>query len=105
MSGDDSLTPGWYIASKGPHGMIITMNAWVDPANVDAYMKLLKPVLVHMREKKECLFCDVSQNPQDPGHIRAVHGWTQNSDWFNTVSYPSTTRGGPSYRVIELRAE
>jgi hypothetical protein len=39
-----------------------------------------------MRANAECLFCEVSVNPQDKGHIRVVHGWTKDSAWFRDVS-------------------
>lgn len=68
--------------SKGPHGAIIVMNVFVHPSNVEAFIALAGPIAKRFRGESECLFCELSQNPNDKGHVRIVHGWTKGSEWW-----------------------
>lgn len=68
--------------SKGPHGAAIVMNVFVDPSNVEACIAALSPVAKRFRDDPECLFCELSQNPNDSGHLRVAHGWTKDSEWW-----------------------
>ncbi|KAK7892937.1 hypothetical protein LTR67_007174 [Exophiala xenobiotica] len=71
-----------FIESTSPNGVLMVMNVFIDSAKVDEYIKIATPVVKKMRANAECLFCEVSVNPQDKGHIRVVHGWTKDSAWF-----------------------
>jgi quinol monooxygenase YgiN len=68
--------------SKGPHGAVITMNVFVDPSNAEDYIALADPIAKRIRSEPECLFCELSQNPNDKGHLRIVHGYTKGSEWW-----------------------
>jgi quinol monooxygenase YgiN len=74
------------IAAHGPYGAIIVMNAFVAPSSATDYLKLSAPIAERFRKEPECLFCELSQNPEDPGHIRIVHGWTKDTEWLRQVS-------------------
>jgi hypothetical protein len=86
-------TPLPSIASHGPYGAIIVMNAFVAPSATD-YLKLSAPIVERFRKEPECLFCELSQNPEDPGHIRIVHGWTKDTEWLRQVSVFNGPNGG-----------
>jgi len=58
------------------------MNVFVSPENAQPYIDLTRPVRERFLQEPECLFCEVSQNPNDKGHLRVVHGWTKGSDWW-----------------------
>lgn len=81
-----STAPLPNIASHGPYGAIIVMNAFVAPSSATDYLKLSAPIVERFRKEPECLFCELSQNPEDPGHIRIVHGWTKDTEWLRQVS-------------------
>jgi len=71
------------IVSSSSTGMAITMNAFVAPADQAAYLEVVKPVMKAFRENPENLFVAVSINPTDAGHVRIVHGWKRDSQWFH----------------------
>jgi hypothetical protein len=73
------------IFSSAPTGMVVTMNAFVEPSNQAAYLEAVRPIMKAMRENPENLFVVVSVNPTDAGHIRIVHGWKKDSKWFGEV--------------------
>jgi quinol monooxygenase YgiN len=68
--------------SKGPHGVVIAFNVFVDPSNIEACIAAIRPVAQRFRAEPECLFCELSQNPNDNGHLRVLHGWTKGSEWW-----------------------
>jgi hypothetical protein len=86
--------PSPNIVSHGPHGAIIVMNAFVAPSSATDYLKLSAPIAERFRKEPECLFCELSQNPEDPGHIRIVHGWTKDTEWLRQVSIFNTPMEG-----------
>jgi len=69
--------------SKGPYGTIIIMNVFVEPSNIKAYLKNARPVAEAFHKEPECLFVQFALNPNDPGHLRIVHGWTKDSAWWH----------------------
>ena len=71
--------------SSAPTGMVITMNAFIDPSNQAAYLETVQPILKAFRENPENIFAVVSVNPTDAGHVRIVHGWKKDSAWFGEV--------------------
>ena len=73
--------------TKGPHGCIITANIYIDPSNIHEWKEINRPLIERLRKEPEFLFCECSQNPQDPGHLRVVHGWTKGSEWVAKVHY------------------
>src|SRR5271154_980985 len=75
--------------ATGPNGAVTVINAFVDPSNAQKFIDLAAPLRKSYLAEPECLFCEISQNPQDPGHLRVVQGWTKNSEWFAEVSLPS----------------
>jgi quinol monooxygenase YgiN len=66
-------------------GIIVVMNAFIDPSNTEKYLKLTKPIAEEFRKHPENLFTAISVNPTDLGHVRIVHGWTKDSTWFQEV--------------------
>jgi quinol monooxygenase YgiN len=56
------------------------------PEKLDEYVKIVTPVVKEMRAMPECLWCGISQDPQDPSHIRIQHAWTEGTEWFTSVS-------------------
>lgn len=77
--------------SSAPTGMVITMNAFIDPANQAAYLEAVRPIVKAVRENQENLFVAVSVDPTDAGRIRLVHGWKKDSKWFGEVGYAFDT--------------
>jgi hypothetical protein len=75
-----------FIHSTGKDGSLMVTDIHIDPSKLDEYMKIATPVVQNMRAMPECLFCGISQNPQDPGHIRIQHAYTKGTDWFREVS-------------------
>ena len=86
MSTATSHTEAPSVPNIGPYGAIIVMNAFVAPSSATEYLKLSAPIVERFRKEPECLFCELSQNPEDPGHIRIVHGWTKDTEWLRQVS-------------------
>lgn len=79
LSGDVSTI------SSAATGMVITMNAFIDPSNQAAYLQALRPILKALGENPENIFVVVSVSPKDAGHVRVMHGWKKDSAWFNEV--------------------
>jgi len=73
------------IPSSSSTGMVVTMNAFIDPSHKEEYLKAAEPVMKAILANLENLFCAVAVNPTDAGHIRIVHGWKKNSAWWNEV--------------------
>jgi hypothetical protein len=73
--------------TKRPDGCIITANIYIDPSNVHEWKEIIRPLIERLRKEPELLFIECSQNPQDPGHLRVVHGWTKGSEWVAQVRY------------------
>ena len=80
MAGHTILT-----TSSSPTGVVIVMNVFIDPSNKDKYLKLTEPIAKKLRAIPENLFVEICFSPTDPGHLRIVHGWTENSDWLGPV--------------------
>jgi hypothetical protein len=79
------LSPDVATISSSPNGMVVTMNAFIDPADQAAYLEAVQPIMKVVRENPENLFVAASVNPTDAGHVRLVHGWKKDSKWFNEV--------------------
>jgi len=75
-----------FITSNSPDGILMAMDVYIDSSKLDEYIKIVTPVVHKMREYAECIFCEISKNPNDKGHIRILHGWTRTSDWIRDVS-------------------
>lgn len=73
------------ITSSCPDGIIVSMNAFIDPSNRGAFIKHASAVAKEFRKHENNLFTEISVNPTDAGHVRVVHGWTKDSEWFHTV--------------------
>ncbi|KAJ9607155.1 hypothetical protein H2200_008227 [Cladophialophora chaetospira] len=71
-----------HITSTGQDGAMMVTDIFIQPDKLDEYVKIVTPVVHKMREMPECLWCEISQNPTDPAHIRIQHGWTKGSEWF-----------------------
>ena len=63
------------ILSKEPQRAIMTMNVFAYPSNVETFISLVTPLAQRFRKDPECLFCELSQNPQALSHIRIEYGW------------------------------
>jgi hypothetical protein len=85
ITGVPNLSADVSILSSAPTGMVITMNAFIDPSNQSAYLETVRPILKAFLENPENIFAVVSVNPTDAGHVRIVHGWKKDSTWFGEV--------------------
>ena len=61
------------------------MNAFIAPSDQAPYLEAAQPIIKAFRENPENSFVAVSVNPTDAGHVRMVHGWKKDSNWFNEV--------------------
>ena len=77
--------PDQFITSSSPHGCMITMNMWVDSDKVPEVLDIIQPVLKKLKADPNYLYHDMCQNPQDPAHLRFVHGWKTDSKYFYEV--------------------
>jgi len=68
-----------FVTMDAPDGTIFVMNVFIKSTMLDDFIKLVIPVVRKMREYHECLFCEVSVDPTDKGHVRIVHGWDKAS--------------------------
>jgi hypothetical protein len=72
-------------STPGASGVVITMNAFIDPAKKDEYVKYARVVEKQFVASPENIFCAISVNPTNAGHIRIVHGWKKDSTWWVEV--------------------
>jgi quinol monooxygenase YgiN len=77
--------PDQLITSSSPHGCVIAMNMWVHPDKVPKVLDNMRLVLEKLKADPNCLYIDTCQNPQDPAHLRFVHGWKTDSKYFYEV--------------------
>jgi hypothetical protein len=77
--------PDQLITSSSPHGCVIAMNMWVHPDKVPEVLDNMRLVLEKLKADPNCLYIDTCQNPQDPSHLRFVHGWKKDSKYFYEV--------------------
>jgi hypothetical protein len=73
------------VTSSSSSGMLVTMNAWVDPSNIQTYIKECQVVQKKFLDHPDNLFCALSVNPKDASHVRIVSGWKGDSEWFGKV--------------------
>ncbi|OQV09796.1 hypothetical protein CLAIMM_13880 [Cladophialophora immunda] len=71
-----------FVASTGPDGSLMVTDIYIFPDKLAEYVGLVTPVVRRMRAMPECLFCEIAQDPTDPGHIRIQHSWTRGTEWF-----------------------
>jgi hypothetical protein len=76
------------ITSSSKNGIVVVMNAFINPADTEKYLEATTPVMKEFGKHPNNLFVAVSVNPTDSGHIRIVHGWTKDSAWFHEVGVP-----------------
>src|SRR5947207_15274273 len=86
MTSNPLLGPPLTMAT-GPHGSLTGITLFVDPSDAPQFIGLSASLRKSYLQEPECLFCEISQNPQDPGHLRVTQGWTKDSDWFLNVSF------------------
>jgi quinol monooxygenase YgiN len=80
--------------SSASTGIVVTMNAFIAPADQAAYLEAAQPVIKAFRENPENLFVVVSVNPTDAGHVRIVHSWKRDATWFGEVRNKRWREGG-----------
>lgn len=86
MSVVEEVSKGHVVTtSSSVNGIVITMNAWVDPSNTQLYIKECQAVQKKFVDHPDNLFCALSVNPKDTSHVRIVHGWKGDSEWFGKV--------------------
>lgn len=83
-----------FISSTGEHGTLMVTDIFIYPEKLDEYVRIVTPVVLKMRAMPECLFCELSQNPTDPSHVRVQHSWTKGTEWFTQVSPTSQREKG-----------
>jgi quinol monooxygenase YgiN len=54
----------------------------ISPADIPAFLDALRPCWQAFVNEPECLYFDVTQDPQNPGHLRFVEGWDASREWF-----------------------
>jgi quinol monooxygenase YgiN len=54
----------------------------VAPKDVPAFLEALKPCWQACVNEPECLFFDVTQDPENPGSFRFVEAWSKGKEWF-----------------------
>lgn len=57
------------------HGVSVHATITIDPADVPAFYKLLKPVYDDVIAEPECTLFEVYENPNNPGEISYVQNW------------------------------
>ncbi|KAF2450456.1 hypothetical protein P171DRAFT_468766 [Karstenula rhodostoma CBS 690.94] len=57
----------------------------VDPSNVAAILKALKPAYDAVIAEPECVFYEVYQSADTPGRIKFVENWNASVEWFLEV--------------------
>ncbi|MCJ1246723.1 hypothetical protein MMC30_003932 [Trapelia coarctata] len=83
VTGGPLLGPGeTHVYSNPGNGCIITMDVFIDRSNAPRYLELASGIAKKWHQMPECTFCELSQHPDDKGHIRILHGWTKDSNWW-----------------------
>jgi len=62
--------------------VVVITNVFVSPASSAACLEAATPVVAMMRANPENVFVGASVHPSDKGHIRLVHGWKKDTQWF-----------------------
>jgi len=57
----------------------------VDPSNVQTFLEHMRPAYETVIKEKECTFFEVVLNPQVPGEVHWVEGWTEGRQWLMDV--------------------
>jgi len=91
--------------ATGPDGAVSVINAFVDPSNAKQFIDLAASLRKSFLKESECLFCEISQNPQDQGHIRIAQGWTRDSEWFLNVSCIFLCQSGAPRLIVDCDNE
>jgi quinol monooxygenase YgiN len=62
--------------------MTLHVTIRIDPANIEPFLKALRPCWTACLQEPECIFFDVYHDPSEPGTFRFVETWTKDEDWF-----------------------
>ncbi|KAK5446566.1 hypothetical protein LTS15_009498 [Exophiala xenobiotica] len=62
--------------------MTLHVTIRIDPANIEPFLKALRPCWTACCQEPECIFFDVYHDPSEPGTFRFVETWTKDEDWF-----------------------
>jgi hypothetical protein len=57
----------------------------IDPSNVPAFLKALKPAYDAVIAEPECVFFEVYQSPTTPGQIKFIENWDASVEWLMNV--------------------
>jgi len=71
-----------FVTSSNADGVLVTMDLYIDATKLDEFVRIVIPAAREIRKLPENLFFEVSVDPTDRGHVRALHGWTRDSAWI-----------------------
>ena len=63
----------------------LMVDVYVAPENVADFLKGLKISYDGVAAEPECIFYDLFQETDVPGHLRIVEVWTESRDWMQEV--------------------
>jgi quinol monooxygenase YgiN len=58
----------------------------IDPKDSESFLSYFKKVYDFVLAEPECAYFIVGQNIQEPGVFRWTEGWTNDPQWFMSVS-------------------
>ncbi|KAL6243360.1 hypothetical protein RBB50_009912 [Rhinocladiella similis] len=64
--------------------LTLFVDFYVHPDRIEDWKAAHRPVWKACGNEPECLFFDVFQDPEDPGHFRLVEIWGADREWFET---------------------
>lgn len=66
--------------------LVLFATLYIDPANVDEFLRHLRPAYEAVCVEPELQFFEVTVSQDEPGKIRFVEGWNATKKWFMEVS-------------------
>ncbi|KAL5399866.1 hypothetical protein PMIN03_012601 [Paraphaeosphaeria minitans] len=68
-----------------PSRLSLQVTFHIDPSNVEAFLKALKPAYDGVIAEPECVFFQVFQSAETPGKIKFIENWDASLEWLTTV--------------------
>ena len=70
------------------------VSIWIAPSNVPKFLEMWDPVFKAVTSEPNCLYFEMFQDPDDPGHFTWVENWDATVEWLGTVSTSRVWRIG-----------
>lgn len=67
------------------YGFSLHVTVRISPADSEAFLAALKPIIEIVTAEPECTYFEVFHDKEEPGLFHWVENWSQTKEWFMQV--------------------